>query len=141
MQLYKHTACDDTHLFLQAKVTFGYGRVVHFSLMHQSYGYAVEDRSDCVWYQSSCDSAQHIHHSVIMSFLVFQFEFEPCKGSNLLASSGIKVRCCHYLGQWVIVCLYQERLIEQVLLEIFCHCPFQHQKLKCSQLAVLLMRH
>ena len=62
------------------------------------------------------------------------------KGSYPLVTSGIKVQCHHYVHQWVVVCLYQERLIEQVLLEMFHNCPFQCQKLKLGQVVILLMR-
>ena len=75
-----------------------------------------------------------------MSLLVFQFEVELHKGSDPSVTSGIKVWCHQYVSQGIVVCLYQERLIGQVLLEIFCNCPFQCQKLKLSGMAVLLMR-
>ena len=122
------------HLFLQAKITFGYGGVVHLSLMCHSYCCFIKDRSHCVWVQSSHDLAQHICHSVITSFLVFQFEVEPCKGSHPSVTSGIEVRCHHYVSQGIVICLYQEGLIGQVLLEMFCHCPLQCQKFKLSQM-------
>ena len=53
---------------------------------------------------------------------------------------SIKVQCHHYVSQWVVICLYQEGLIEQVLLEMFHNCPFQHQNLKLGQVVILLMR-
>ena len=45
-----------------------------------------------------------------------------------------------YVSQWVVSCLYQERLIEQVLFEMFSNCPFQWQKLKLGGVIILLMR-
>ena len=76
-----------------------------------------------------------------MSFLVFQLKVEPHKGSKPSVTSGIKVRCHHYVSQGIVVCLYQERLIGQVLFEMFCNHPLQCQKLKLSQMIILLMRH
>ena len=76
-----------------------------------------------------------------MSFLIFQFEVGLHKDSHSSVTSGIKVRCHHYVSQGIIVCIYQEGLIGQVLLEMFCHCPLQCQQFKLSQMVVLLMRH
>ena len=79
--------------------------------------------------------------SVITPLLVFHLKIEMHKGSYPLMTSGIKVQCHHYVHQWVVVCIYQEGLIVQVLLEMLCNHPFQHQKPKLGQVVILLMRN
>ena len=98
--------------------------------MHCPYGYSIKDQFHCVWVQSSNNLAEYICHSVITPLLVFHLEIEMHKGSYPSVISGIKVQCHHYVSQWVVICLYQVRLIEQVLFEMFGNCPFQCQKLK-----------
>ena len=99
-----------------------------------------KDQFHCVWVQSSSNLAQHVCHSVIMPLLIFHLKIEMLKGSYPLVASGTKVQCHHYVSQGVVICLYQEGLIEQVLLEMFCNCPFQCQKLKLGQVVTLLMK-
>ena len=51
------------------------------------------------------------------------------------------IRCHHYISQWIVVSLYQERLIGQVLLEMFCNHPLQCQELKLCWVIISLMGH
>ena len=75
-----------------------------------------------------------------MPLLVFHFKIDMHKGSYPFVTGGIKVQCHHYASQWVVVCPYQEGLIEQVLIEMFGNSPFQCQKLKLGQVVILLTR-
>ena len=60
-------------------------------------------------------------------------------GTDQLVTSSIYVSCHHYVSQWIVISLYQERLTGQVLLEILCNCPLQSQELKLCQVIILLM--
>ena len=91
-------ACGDRYLLLQIMVTFTYGGVMNLCLVCSSQSYSVEDQSHHVWVEAGSNQVQYICHNVIPSFLVLQLEVEPRKGSNPSMASGIKVRCCHYVG-------------------------------------------
>ena len=58
---------------------------------------------------SSCVVTQLSVSATVLSypFWYSNSKVELHKGSNPLVTGGIKVRCHHYVGQWIVVCLYQ----------------------------------
>ena len=69
MHLDQHAPCSNTDLLLQVMDTLNYGGVINFCPMCSLLDYSIKDGSHHVWVTVGSNLAQHICHSVIISFL------------------------------------------------------------------------
>ena len=99
---------------------------------------AFQQGSNSLMVMTDGDLAQSINHPIVSSLLVLQSELEGGQHAYPAVPSGIKVWGGKDIHQWIVVSLYQEWHVHEVLLEVFSDTPLKGKELKFRAVIIFL---
>ena len=133
-----HLLGPEDHLLLDLVVFGHYSWVICLCPGNITSPGMIEEYGDGFQVQPLWDPAQNVHNLVVSTLQVFDGHVIPSKCGYPPVSNGIQVRGSHHVSEGIIVGVYHEGFVPEVLLELVSFGPLEGQELQLGGMVLPL---